>query len=75
VLLGPDYEPFRVSSTCGGPDVFGDFRPDICFIANVVYLGGIIWSTEGGTQGTSVIMGRAIVINKAVNPYQVRNHK
>ena len=29
----------------------------------VVYLRGIVWGTEGGTQGNNVIMGWAIVIN------------
>jgi len=42
---------------------------------DVVYLGGIIKGIEGGTQGNNVIMGWAIVINKVVNPYHVRDHK
>ena len=41
----------------------------------VIYLGGIIWGTKGGTQGNNVIMGWAIVINKVVNPCHVRDHK
>ena len=36
---------------------------------------GVIWGTEGGTQGNNVIMGWAIVINKVVNMYHVRDHK
>jgi len=42
---------------------------------HVIYLGGIIWGTKGGTQGNNVIMGWAIVINKVVNPCHVRDHK
>ena len=42
---------------------------------NVIYLGGVIWGTKGGTQGNNVIMGWAIVINKVVNPCHVRDHK
>jgi len=41
----------------------------------VIYLGGITWGTKGGTQGNNVIMEWAIVINKVVNPYHVRDHK
>ena len=41
----------------------------------VIYLGGIIWGTKGGTQGNNVIMGWTIVINKVVNRYHVRDHK
>ena len=33
----------------------------IIHITFVVYLGAILWSTEGGTQGNNVIMGWAIV--------------
>ena len=40
-----------------------------------MYLGGVIWGTEGGTQGNNVIMGWVIVINKVVNPCHVRDHK
>ena len=42
---------------------------------NVIYLGGIIWGTKGGTQSNNVMIGWAIVINKVVNPYHVRDHK
>ena len=42
---------------------------------DVMYLGGVIWGTKGGTQGNNVIMGWAIVINKVVNPCHVRDHK
>ena len=36
---------------------------------------GIIWGTKGGTQADNVIMGWAIVINKVVKSYHVRDHK
>ena len=41
----------------------------------VVYLGGIVWGMEGGTEGNNIIMGWAIVINKVVNSYHVRDPK
>ena len=41
----------------------------------VIYLGEIIWGTKGGTQGNNVIIGWAIVINKVVTLYHVRDHK
>ena len=44
-------------------------------MTSVVYLGRIVWGTEGGTQGNNVIMGWVIVINKVVNPNHVRDHK
>ena len=44
------------------------------FRSIVIYLRGIIWGTKGGTQGNNAIMGWAIVINKVVNPYHVRDH-
>ena len=50
----------------------GEFVYTTCYISDP---GGIIWGTEGGTQGNNVIMRWAIVINKVVNPYHVRDHK
>jgi len=35
----------------------------------------IIWGTKGDIQGINVIMGWAIVMNKLVNLYHVRDHK